>query len=674
MKRILDEKLHAKVSIMEVCAYDPYRIYNRKDVVKISKNGMTYNSKELDMPDYASKTYTMFIVYKNEKGEKRVKVVPNPSIDIFFTKPEYRSDWTTAREYIEMDKVYPVNVKYNQVVNTVYKEACKENDPATKILVDVYNKADMMHQSNAKKEILKWQHAFMADLDVQDYYRIMLGYQYDTMHYHIINKCFLDIESDVYGLTSGEMDMDLDPTNACTLIFDFDMNVSEKKKPQVFTFLLRNHKKYPQQKKFEDNLDKFVKQCHDEFDHQSIVKGNKTTTIDVCADYHIKLFDDESELLTAIFKVINYYKPDLCAVWNIAYDLPKLRARMEHHNIDHVHVMCDPMFPKPTRFVEMNIDNRGKLDIADRKTYIKMASTTRYVDQMQTYASIRKGRKAYGSNKLDNIAGIELGVGKRTFEKGIDVTNAPIKDYWNFVLYNIRDVWCQVLIDRVTNDMMTLIYDSNQAGCSIENLTKQTQYQKQIYYTCYLRKGFVPGSNINNNYIKGITDKNAESLDELKRKRDLRRRLDDDDYDEDDEIQEIVVDTLEYAENVYEDGIDRKIALTGGIVGDPNLNSMNGTELIEGISSKHTFDDCDDMDYASEYPWAKVTRSISRSTQYGRLIISKKISDRQNVYDEENYIPGSEFTADYISQDIMSLGNVWFNLPTLEEVLAKLST
>ena len=78
----------------------------------------------------------------------------------------------------------------------------------------------------------------------------------------------------------------------------------------------------------------------------------------------------------------------------------------------------------------------------------------------------------------------------------------------------------------------------------------------------------------------------------------------------------------------------------------------------------------------SEYPWAKFTRSLSRSTQIGRLIIPHKVSKYQNLLplgqikrkeDTKYYISGAEFTGDYLSQDYLSLGAAWFNLPLSDE-------
>ena len=661
---------------------------------------------------------TLFIVYKDANNVKKVRALKNPSMEIFFVKPEYRSGFTTPREYMEKEKLYSKIVNSREVLRSIYSEMEKDSADVTRIMRSVYQNAYSTGNRYAAKEILKWPYTLMSDMSVEEYYRVMLGYHYNQMRNHIIDKGYLDIEADILGKTSTEQAANLDTVNACTLIFNFDPNRKEKMKPQVFTLLLRDHDRYPQQEEFERNVDSFTKMLHETLDHQTIIKNDKERVIDFEADYHIMFFDKELDLITTIFRIINKFKPDTMSVWNIAYDIPKLAGRLQNLGVNYVDVMCDPDFPADYRFVEMNIDNRAEVDIADRKTYIRMLSTTLWIDQMQSYAGMRKGRKAYGSNKLDNISKIELGVGKHTFKKGIDVTNAAIKDYWNFVYYNIIDVIRQVLIDMVTNDCMAMIYDMNQSNCTIENLFKQTRYQKQIYYTWYLRKGFVPGNNPNVNYVKGESEDYLERLEEIRAAKEMRRLLDMADNIEFDEDGEIVDDedgalledlgsppdenpngedeedddynekTQEIAEavagsllSIYDDSIERKLTLPGGMVLNPDFNSANGMELIKGVRSKHMFADVMDMDYASEYPWAKYTRSLSKSTQIGRLIIPHRISEKQNylpmgqekrIEEISAYLPGAEFVEDYISHDIFSFGNCWFNLPTVTEMDEKL--
>lgn len=686
MENILAEKEGSRITAYDVIGYNQFRC------------------KGVQQED------EVFVVYRDEKGRKKVKAVKDPPMEIYFVKPEYRGDFRTAREYLPMDMLYSAKVPSRMVLRRVYDEMKESTDPVGRQLNRIYQNAQTTGQFRARKEAFKWPYTLFSDCAVEDYYWIQIGVHYNLMDAVVLDKCFGDIENDIYGLNSSEQRMNMDPVNAVTLIFQFDPTGPYKNTgTKVFTFLLRNHKRYPQQKYFEENLDKFYAECHKNFDHQTIIKKGKKKIIDTPADYEIKMYDSEAELLKAVFDTINTYKPDLCEFWNMPYDMPKMKARMEILGMDPVRVMSDgELFPENAQFAQFHMDNRP-LDPGDKNSYIRMTSTTQYVDQMQNYAGIRKGRKSFGSSALDNISNIELGLGKWKFGKGIDVTNACIKDYWNFVLYNIRDVWCQALIDFVTNDSMALIYDMNQHNCPLYHLFKQTKYQKQIYYAWYLRKGFVPGNNTNVEYLRYESEEEQQAAEEARRRRQLRAMLDQagldpDDLDEemldpasletmieerqaeleedriDSDLNDLAEEQIAVAVSdgmaIFSDTTDRKLLLPGGLVGNPDNNMANGTELIPKVFSKHVFDEVMDEDYASEYPWAKYTRSMSRSTQIGRLIIPKRVSRYQNLLplgqqkrkeDNRAYIPGAEFTSDYISQDYLSFGAAWFDLPLVDE-------
>lgn len=658
-------------------------------------------------------TNELFITYRDEKGKKNVRQISDPPMEIYFVKPEHRKEFLTPREYYPIENVYPAKIPARLVLSRIYHEMKEIPDPVGSKLISIYNNSATTGNFRAKKEIFKWPYALFGDMSVEDYYWVQCGVHYDLSHGGVIDKVFADIENDIYGLNSSEQAMNMDPVNAVTLIFNFDEKGEFGKLGiQVFTFLLQDFKRYPQQEAFVKNLNKFYEECHKCFDVQTVIKKGKKKEVKTKATYQVIMCKTEAELLSNVFTTINKYKPDLCEFWNMPYDMPKMKARMEFLGMNPVEVMSDKdFFPKDCQYVDFHMDNRP-IDIAERNSYIRMTSTTQYIDQMQNYAGIRKGRKAYGSNKLDNIANIELGMGKWDFAKGIDVTNAAILDYWNFVLYNIRDVWCQYLIDFVTNDTMSLVYDMNQHNCPLHHLVKQTKYQKQIYYAGYLRRGFVPGHNINVNYTEYANEDEAEKAEDARRRRALRIALDKMGVDEDDvmdamnegldsletlvqsteeeKVKEIKEDSDDvediaeieaataYDENlaIFEDSTSRKLPLPGGLVGNPDNNFANGTELIKGIPSKHVFDHVMDEDYASEYPWAKFTRSLSRSTQIGRLIIPHKVSPYQNLLplgqvkrkeDTKYYIPGAEFTGDYLSQDYLSFGSAWFNLPLTDE-------
>ena len=58
------------------------------------------------------------------------------------------------------------------------------------------------------------------------------------------------------------------PINAVSVVIPFDESGKRFKHPKVFTFLLRNHIRYKEQEYFENHLDKFIEECHEEFDEK----------------------------------------------------------------------------------------------------------------------------------------------------------------------------------------------------------------------------------------------------------------------------------------------------------------------------------------------------------------------------------------------------------------------
>lgn len=654
MEPILHEPLGSKISVCDVFVYNPY----------MHKGECEEN--------------VLYIVYIDSTGKKKVRGIRNPTFDIYFTKPQYRKEWDMPRQEAPMDKVYPVAVTQKTLLTTIYKELKKENTKSAKYYANIYETACNTGRWGARKEILKWEHVFLADLSLEDYYRLMLNVQYDCNNVGEVKMAFLDIESDTEGLTSSELAANMAPTHATTVIFTHNLN--GEKIPQVYTFLLKDYKRYPQQKDFEENLDKVMEMVHKEFDEVEIVRKKKKKTIVTNFQYHVMFYDTEEELIVAIFSTLNLYRPDLCAIWNAEYDIPQLYYRLRRLGLEPLEVMCDSIFPRSTRFIDMKIDHRGFVTAAERKTYFKMTSCIRYIDQMLSYASIRRGRKSFGGTSLDNISEIELGAHKRKFSPGVTIKNAAILEYSKFFLYSINDVVLQFLCEYVTKDLLSLFIDMNQSNCSYENLSKQTKYNRQFFFHKFIKRGYIPGCNVNIDYLSGMSEDKIEYLKDLelakKRRTIIDKLLADGTIETEDEFDESMIESYDtnagddgsINDDVFCDSIDKKIEFAGAIIGHPNLNSNIGAPLFKNVFSKHIFDFSMDYDFAAEYPKAKVTRSITKETQYGRLIIGEKISDRQNTYNSKQYLPGGEFVSDYISGDMLSFGNTWFNLPTTDEM------
>lgn len=239
----------------------------------------------------------LYLTYRdNNTGEKKVREIIKPKVETFITKPEYRTSFKTQRLYMPKDQVDSYYPRYNQLASFVMKMI--QEDGRDLEYLDVCK--------IAKKEAFKWRHSYFADEHICDYAKMayMLNRQLNEKKL-TVTKAFFDIESDIYGLSTSEADNGEAPINAISFVVPYNEYGKLYSRPKVFTFLLRNHIKYGEQKYFEEHIDEFIDECHEEFDK----KYDKP-------EFIIKVFDSEIELLRMTFGVLHKLKPDFILIWN----------------------------------------------------------------------------------------------------------------------------------------------------------------------------------------------------------------------------------------------------------------------------------------------------------------------------------------------------------------------
>lgn len=481
---------------------------------------------------------TLYLIHKDiSTGQKKVSEINNPSSSVYITKEELRKNFRTQRAYLHLDEVDEYKVKYKNITKFIKDKI--EEDGVDLEYLKLYDQA--------KKEVFKWRHSYYSDYDLCDYAltQAVLNYKPSSLD---TTKSFLDIEVDVYGRGSYELDDAKCPIHAISMIFDHEPDGKKTKKPYVFTLLLRNHVRYKHQKEFEENLNSFIDKCHKEFDKK------------YCdAKYKIKVFDDESELLSTFHALVNLFNSDFTLIWNMPFDIPYIYKRSSELGYNPDEIFSHPDFSD--KFTNYWVDFNYRNDLKNRCDYFDTTSYTRYMCQMSNYAGIRKGRADYGGNSLDNVAKLELKEQKREYSKpGITVINGAIEEYENFVLYSINDVWLQYALERRTNDTQVLFEQAYYGGTRISKTLKQSVYLKNVFAIEYFKLGIVPRNNKNINYSK---------------------------YSNCD---------VEEDENTHD-----KLDLKGALVGNPELNEHTGVKIF-GKRSKYLFELCMDFDYASKAP------------------------------------------------------------------------
>jgi DNA polymerase elongation subunit (family B) len=561
-------------------------------------------------PDY------LYVVYRDIlTGKKKLQIITNPTTDVYVTKSEFMDDWKTPRDYVPIEMLDKHTVTYRDREKYLYKQLSDnikaEPDKMVKMAID---RAMELGKWNGRKEVHKWRHSYFSDYDIEDYVYMTANMYYKPSTFKV-TKSFLDIETDVYGSSKHDTESGKCPITAVTIIYDYAIDGAKKYKPKVFTFLLRNYKRYSQQRAFEENLDGFMDKLHKEFDGKY---GE--------SDYKIIFFDDEDELLLNVFKIQHLMKPDFTGIWNMSYDILYLQKKLTYLDLSAEAMFCHPDF-KNTHMI-YHLDERYANDFKNRGDSFNCLSYTKYMDQMLTYAARRKGGQDYGSSGIDNIASIEVKAKKRKYDKpGTTIINAAIEEYENFVLYNINDVWLQVGIERKVEDIDDVFLKGYDSGTRVDKANRQTVSIKNLFILSHFEQGCVMGNNLNADYLTAFGEQADNSA--------------------------------------MVSGYDE--TLKGALVGNPvGINNI-GVPIFGAERSTRIFKDCIDLDATAMYPNINLVNNISRSTQHGRLIIPKKVSVLE--YSVNPHLRGGEFVDDYETKDYLKVGIKWFGLRRTDDYM-----
>lgn len=237
---------------------------------------------------------------------------------------------------------------------------------------------------------------------------------------------------------------------------------------------------------------------------------------------------DEGEMIIESFKRAHEWKPDICAIWNINYDIPYILSKCEKFNIDPKDVFSDPNLPKELRYFRYKeaADVKKKasgistpVNVEDQWHVVYTPAHFWWIDAMSAYRQIRIGSKTVsGGFSLDNVLKKTLGdsLMKLKFEdgaevhKGIDwhkymVKNKPLE----YIIYNNWDVLSILHLDDTTKDLKsTISVLSGISGFDIFNSGPKRIVDALHFF--YIERGKVLATRDASNY--GSDDDDEDSL------------------------------------------------------------------------------------------------------------------------------------------------------------------
>lgn len=584
------------------------------------------NKKE-GTPDY------LYIIWRDLKTqEKFLKCIPEPKMDIYFEKNELR-DHLHNKVYEKIENLEKRTVRYNDILN----EIANDMGPSGKAMLENAHKTGNM---DLKRQLYLYPYVFGADYDCASWYRIQWLRTLNNDIPKKLHKGFLDIEVD--GLEVPDMPSPEDcPINAITLIDDWNND--------VYTFILTDREFQPkdtthmspeqiekekerkemynhmheEQRFMRNTHNEFISELHDMFDESY---GN--------LNYKLYFYSDEKKMLVHFFQLINKLKLDIIGIWNMSFDIPYIIKRIEVLGMDPAEIMSHPDFPVKKCWFKEDTKNH---DIKNKSDSFYLTSYTLFYDQMELYASIRKGASELRSYRLNVIANRELKDSKLDYSDDGDIKTLPYTNFRKFVMYNIKDVLLQKGIEDVTTDFDTLYVSSYRNATSYDKVFKKTVTLRNVQYLSYLKQGLIPGENIN------IFNKIEE-----KKKKD-----NDDDDDEDFE---------------------------GALVADPDYNDYVGLSLY-GTPSNNVFANAIDFDMSAFYP-----NSISAMNIIPSALIFKAILDLSQYefnggdlkfrgitsQSFEDLDGGKECFDNFQTGNYITTGTKWMNMPDMNQIYERL--
>lgn len=532
------------------------------------------------------------IVYKDLlTGEKFVETTIKPEYEIYFVPPEKQTVHYNQNA-VPLDQTERHVCAYKDVTFYIADQAGSRYQQYLRDARESNNRAKF-------RNIHKYPHVFGSDMDLDNWTRVQWFLHNHHENEKPITKAFLDIEVDGVDYAGFPLD-GVVPVNAVTVV--------NEQTNQCFTFLLRNDKN-PQIAEFEANIDAFTEELHAAFDE---TYGELS--------YNFYMYDEEKELqmLIDMFQLIHQLKPDFMLIWNMAFDIPYLKGRIEKHfGMPFEEIACHPDFQVKEAYFYKDKRNH---DVANKGDYFFCSSYTTWMDQMINYAGLRKGQGELRSNALNAVAKEELGDEKLDYSEDANIKTLPYVDYKKFVMYNIKDVLLQLGIERRTGDLNKIYQRTYTNATKYEKVFKQTVFLANRAYIEFFNQGLIIGNNTNIDYGVEESDEKPEKFD-------------------------------------------------GALVADPELNEELGMPVFNR-PSKYIYKSVADMDFTGMYPAVIRAFNVAPNTMFGKLVIEgdKEVAfvnaERALEHGAKIDDPAKVFVDNYLTGNVVNTAAKFFGLPT----------
>lgn len=548
------------------------------------------------------------ILYKDmDTGKKYVETIVHPNIEIWITKPEYRT-FDYIRDYEAKDELYCVTVPYKE---------------RYRVLAE--------HLGIHIEDVKTCQWLYQLDMQLEHFYMQQFVMNYGNDLPKKLRKAFFDIENDVFNIegfpTYGEAPIDCityvseEIKTAYTLIYTKDClpNLPESNpRYDIVESYRESFSKFMQE--LQNNPEIFTNLCHESFDE---IYG--------VYDYVPLFFDSEIELVVAFFKIAEADEPDFLGGWNSPYDFGTLYERIKTLGYNPNSIIISKIYKKNEIFKRTaQFWEDPNPTVHKRKHIFKFYTPYIPSDMMVNYTGIRSGRGKLPSTKLNAVARNELKDEKINYDEEGDFKEFKYRNPLKFLLYNAKDVMLLTGLEKKTKDYDSaygVMYDDACMFNEIFTSTREVEGSfRRFIYSYGNHGGYVIGTNKHKFEGDGLIDYQKMVNDMLG----IQAASDgtfmsDDEFSENILVEELdendieMYDPSDY-EIHYDDSLggDKSVKYKGAFVQNVEHISPTGVK-IRGVESKYVHNTVGDQDITAEYPSSIMQMNASNETLFAKV-------------------------------------------------------
>ena len=250
------------------------------------------------------------------------------------------------------------------------------------------------------------------------------------------------------------------------------------------------------------DLYKKLKKMYKEFIPESMIKEMLKSNRDM-------IVDDELGCIAESFKELNDWMPDIVAIWNLNFDIPRIMERLAKYDVNPKDILTDLRVPKEYRFFKYVKGKESKLmasgkfgTLPPQKQWHHAIGSMSFqlLDAMSSYNYIREGQpEVIGGYGLDNILKKNTKHQKLKLETNTRFQNADWhkmmvdKHPLEYTIYNKWDCMGMLELDMKTGDLarqISIFSGINDLGYFNSGPTK---IATNLYFE-YLKYGVVIGT------------------------------------------------------------------------------------------------------------------------------------------------------------------------------------